>query len=141
MGGKREKTLLEFIDSIPDIRLEGFPGSEKTVFRDDNFRMDMQCVSTMTTPLARSESFQFAWANTFLPHRSPATMSGIYKSRFNYETPIPTLKPLAPKTVSGPALVPRTAPLTPDEIRDIFRNTINFEDNGRKKSKKKKRSQ
>jgi hypothetical protein len=46
MGKKFRKTLLDFIDDIPDSKLEGgFPSIRKTIWEDDNYRLDMQSVS------------------------------------------------------------------------------------------------
>jgi len=46
-GGRRKIELHEFIDSIPDAKLEGFPDSEKTLYHDRNFRLDMQGVRAL----------------------------------------------------------------------------------------------
>lgn len=37
-----------------------------------------------------------------------------------------TLQEFSPNTVSGPVWVPRTAPMTPEEIRKAFMEGINF---------------
>lgn len=44
MGRGRKKILKDFIDEIPDSKLEGLPDSETTLYKDDNLRIDMQGV-------------------------------------------------------------------------------------------------
>lgn len=47
MGKKFRKALLQFIDDIPTSKLEGgFPSYSETIFSDDNYRLDMQGVTT-----------------------------------------------------------------------------------------------
>lgn len=97
MTKNRKKSLLEFIDDIPDSKLQGFPNSPTTLFRDDNFRLDMQGI----------------------------TSKGEWNLKFqvNFRPKIKSLGPFAPNTIAGPVLVSPAAPLTPDEIRDAFRDT------------------
>ena len=48
MGKKFRKALLAFIDGIPDHKLEGgLPSIQKTLYEDDNYRLDMQNVSNV----------------------------------------------------------------------------------------------
>lgn len=44
MGRNRKKILRDFIDSIPDSKLEGFPDSQTTLYKDVDLRLDMQGV-------------------------------------------------------------------------------------------------
>lgn len=44
--GKNTKRVKEFIDSIPDSKLSAFPSSGGTIFKDQDFRLDMQGVCT-----------------------------------------------------------------------------------------------
>ena len=44
--GKGKKAAIAFIESIPDAKLEGLPTSGGTIFKDTNFRLDMQGVCT-----------------------------------------------------------------------------------------------
>jgi hypothetical protein len=46
MGRNRKKILRDFIDSIPDSKLTGFPDSQNTLYKDVDLRLDMQCVSS-----------------------------------------------------------------------------------------------
>jgi hypothetical protein len=47
MGKKFRKALLQFIDDIPTSKLEdGFPSSTRTIWNDDNYRLDMQGLTT-----------------------------------------------------------------------------------------------
>jgi hypothetical protein len=57
----------------------------------------------------------------------------------NYDPEIRSLRDSAPDTVSGPALVSRTEPIKPEEIRKIFQETIDFERKKKKKNKNKKK--
>lgn len=45
MGRNRKKILREFIDSLPDAKLEGFPDGRATLYKDVDLRLDMQGVS------------------------------------------------------------------------------------------------
>ncbi|KAF1940272.1 hypothetical protein EJ02DRAFT_406725 [Clathrospora elynae] len=40
--GKNTKKVQEFIESIPDRKLQGLPNSCGTLFKDQDFRLDMQ---------------------------------------------------------------------------------------------------
>ncbi|KAK4234579.1 hypothetical protein C8A03DRAFT_37641 [Achaetomium macrosporum] len=95
MARNRKKVLSDFIDSIPDSKLQGFPDSEKTLYFDQDLRLDMQCVTSRDQ-----------WNLQIQVNRRPKTTA---------------LRRMAGKTVAGPVLVPRTAPMTPEEIREAFR--------------------
>ncbi|KAF6822781.1 hypothetical protein CPLU01_11821 [Colletotrichum plurivorum] len=41
-GRNRGRALKSFIDEIPEAKLENFPGFQQTLHRDENFRLDMQ---------------------------------------------------------------------------------------------------
>ncbi|KAH7095636.1 hypothetical protein FB567DRAFT_543928 [Paraphoma chrysanthemicola] len=44
--GKFRTSLIDFIENIPDSKLEGgFPSITKTIYKDDNYRLDMQTVN------------------------------------------------------------------------------------------------
>jgi hypothetical protein len=43
--GKNTKRTKEFIESIPDSKLTAFPSNGGTIFKDQDFRIDMQGVS------------------------------------------------------------------------------------------------
>jgi hypothetical protein len=43
--GKNTKRVKEFIESIPDEKLTGFVTSGGTIYKDTDFRLDMQGVS------------------------------------------------------------------------------------------------
>ena len=45
MAPSLKKALKAFIDEIPAAKLENFPGSAGTLYKDDNFRLDLQGVS------------------------------------------------------------------------------------------------
>lgn len=42
--GKARKALENFIDEIPKAKLTGFPSSAGTIYRNEDFRLDMQGV-------------------------------------------------------------------------------------------------
>lgn len=47
IGNKFRKALPQFIDDIPDSKLEGgFPSSTMTIWHNDNYRLDMQGLTT-----------------------------------------------------------------------------------------------
>jgi len=55
MGKKFRKALLAFIDGIPDHKLEGgLSFIQKTLYEDDNYRLDMQNVSKFFAPSSSS---------------------------------------------------------------------------------------
>jgi hypothetical protein len=45
--GKNTKRVKEFIESIPDSKLTGFSTSGGTIFKDQDFRLDMQGVRSL----------------------------------------------------------------------------------------------
>jgi len=47
MAPSLKKALKAFIDEIPAAKLENFPGSAGTLYKDDNFRLDLQGVSVL----------------------------------------------------------------------------------------------
>ncbi|KAH7175381.1 hypothetical protein EDB81DRAFT_874234 [Dactylonectria macrodidyma] len=98
MGRGIKRDLMDFIDSIPDEKLEGFPSSQTTIFRDQNFRLDMQGI----------------------------TSSGDWNLQIqvNYSASSTSLRRIAPKTIAGPVLVSPTNPLAPDQIRAEFKRTF-----------------
>jgi hypothetical protein len=56
MGKRLRKMILKFIEDIPDSKLEGgFPSIKKTIWQDDNCRLDMQ---TLTTKAPRCWNLQ-----------------------------------------------------------------------------------
>lgn len=44
--GKNTKRVKEFIENIPDEKLTGFVESGGTIYKDEDFRLDMQGVRT-----------------------------------------------------------------------------------------------
>jgi len=48
--GKASKALKEFINGIPDSKLTGLPSSGGTIYKDTNFRLDMQGVCERVHP-------------------------------------------------------------------------------------------
>lgn len=48
--GKALKNLQAFIDSIPNAKLSGFAGDGGLIWGDQNFRLDMQGVSSSPNP-------------------------------------------------------------------------------------------
>lgn len=88
--------LFDFIDSIPDSRLTGdFSALGKTIYRDQNFRMDMQGMTT------GSKAYNV-------------------QIQVNKGTSIKTLKGFAPKSATT-LIIPVDAGWTPDEVRAKFK--------------------
>ena len=46
--GKAKKALESFINSIPDSKLTGIPTQGGTLYKDNDFRLDMQGVRSTT---------------------------------------------------------------------------------------------
>jgi hypothetical protein len=49
--GKNTKTAKQFIESIPDSKFSGFPGSGGTIYTDRDYRLDMQGVRVFVATL------------------------------------------------------------------------------------------
>ncbi|RDW61202.1 uncharacterized protein DSM5745_10700 [Aspergillus mulundensis] len=101
MGRGKKKVLSDFIDSIPDEKLEGFPDSPSTLYHDLDFRFDMQGITS-------NDEWNL-------------------QIQVNFKPKTPSLRKFAPKTVAGPVLVSRSEPLTGEEIRQALRDTVRFE--------------
>ncbi|KAI1425279.1 hypothetical protein F5Y12DRAFT_714322 [Xylaria sp. FL1777] len=98
--GKASKQLKIFIANIPDDKLKSFPSVAGTIYKDQNFRLDMQ---GLTTGKPQSYNLQI---------------------QVNKETSISTLKKVAPTTVAGPVLVPKDKTPGPDDIRKEFSDSM-----------------
>ncbi|KAF2768103.1 hypothetical protein EJ03DRAFT_274905 [Teratosphaeria nubilosa] len=79
--GKAQKALKAFIEGIPESKLTNLTKSIGTLYKDDDFRLDMQ---GMTSDDPAKHNLQV---------------------QVNNGTAISTLKKAAPKTVAGPVLV------------------------------------
>ncbi|KAM4054418.1 hypothetical protein HRG_012463 [Hirsutella rhossiliensis] len=91
--GKASKALKTFIEGIPDNKLQDITDGEHTIFKDTDFRLDMQ---GKTSGDPQSYNLQV---------------------QINNETTISTLKKEKGKTVST-ALVPIDGTWSPQEIRN-----------------------
>ncbi|KAF6800997.1 hypothetical protein CSOJ01_12093 [Colletotrichum sojae] len=95
-GRNRGRALKSFIDEIPEAKLENFPGSQQTLYRDENFRLDMQGMTS-------NDEWNL-------------------QIQVNYKPKITSLNELAPDTVAGPVLVSKAALLTADhQIQAAFK--------------------
>ncbi|KAJ4129734.1 hypothetical protein NW754_004018 [Fusarium falciforme] len=91
--GKGGKALKNFIESIPDDKINGFTDGEHALYSNTHYRLD----------------------NRGLASGDPKIHN--LQVRVNRETTISTLKREAGKTVAT-ALVPKAGDWTPDMIRD-----------------------
>ncbi|RTE85291.1 hypothetical protein BHE90_000039 [Fusarium euwallaceae] len=106
----RKDIIHNFIDNIPDDKLENAISNTKVLLKDDNFHLDMQ---GKTSDGQLNLQIQCV--------KQPATKS---------------LKKWAKQTVSGPAFVAKDEPLDADAIRQVFRDTIvNFNDTSQQRGK------
>ncbi|KAK8034619.1 hypothetical protein PG993_009614 [Apiospora rasikravindrae] len=78
-----KKLVTKFIDDIPDEKLQGFRTSPGLIWRDVNFRLNMQGLTT-----AGEHNLQI---------------------QVNNATSVTTLKPLAPNTIAGPVFVAQSS--------------------------------
>ncbi|KAF7297606.1 hypothetical protein MKEN_01383500 [Mycena kentingensis (nom. inval.)] len=109
MPGKARKALNAFLNGIPAEKLTGLPTNAGTIHKDNNFRLDMQGMSTekkdkdgnVTEPAKHNIQIQV-----------------------NNETSISTLKKSKGRTVAGPSLVPRDAPWDAETVRADLKNKI-----------------
>ncbi|KAF8448151.1 hypothetical protein BGX38DRAFT_1093445 [Terfezia claveryi] len=90
--GKASKALREFINGIPDNKINPPPGAAGTIVSDENFRLDMQGLTS-----GKPQKFNL-------------------QVQINSQTSISTIKKLAPKTVAT-YLTPTDNPGTPAQIR------------------------
>ncbi|KAK0749881.1 hypothetical protein B0T18DRAFT_427932 [Schizothecium vesticola] len=88
--GKAAKALKAFIMDIPDSTLAALPTLGGTIHSDDNFRLDMQGMTT----------------------------AGEHNLQVSISTS--TLKMVSPATVAGPVLVPNENPWCAAEIREML---------------------
>ncbi|KAI8652736.1 hypothetical protein NCS57_01338600 [Fusarium keratoplasticum] len=93
-----KKLLAEFIEDIPDGKLLEFSDTPGPIYKEQNFRLDLQGKTT-----AGGWNLQI---------------------QVNREAETKRLRALAPKTISGPVLVTLEANMTPEEIRQEFRNKV-----------------
>ncbi|KAF8800115.1 hypothetical protein BYT27DRAFT_7200626 [Phlegmacium glaucopus] len=92
--GKAKKYLDEFIAEIPADKLTGFPTSAGTIYKNENYRLDMQGMNKDKTH------------NLQIQANNGATT--------------PSVKKLAPKTVAGPVHCKSDA--DPETVRKAFMN-------------------
>ncbi|KAK3897085.1 hypothetical protein C8A05DRAFT_20078 [Staphylotrichum tortipilum] len=96
--GGLEPRVRNFIDYIPDSKLSGFPNLPTTLYKDVDLRLDMQGITS-------NDEWNI-------------------QIQVNFGCKTTSLRPFAPTTVAGPALVSRTASLSLEEIRAILRATM-----------------
>ncbi|KAK0612609.1 hypothetical protein B0T17DRAFT_620765 [Bombardia bombarda] len=105
---KPTKRIEEFIDDIPDYKLEGLRDTPGTIYCNIDFRVDMQGLTTGN----RDWNLQI---------------------QVNKKCSIPSVRKLAPRTVAGPVLVSRKNPITPEEIRQAFKDSLDLDVAAKKK--------
>ncbi|RMJ16608.1 hypothetical protein CDV36_003735 [Fusarium kuroshium] len=106
----RKQVLCNFIDSIPDHKLENAISNTKVLTQDGNFHLDMQGKTT----------------NGQLNLQIQCVKRPETKSFNEWST----------ETVSGPAFVATDEPLDGDAIRQVFKDTIvDFNDTSQQRGK------
>ncbi|KAK8855748.1 hypothetical protein PGQ11_011660 [Apiospora arundinis] len=95
-----KKFILNFIDSIPDEKLQGFRLEPGTLHADDNFRLNMQGLTSST----REYNLQI---------------------QINFKVKITSLKIYAPKTIAGPAAGQTAANKKGVDKNNVNRNGVN----------------
>lgn len=98
MGKGSIKLLGEFIDGIPDEKLQYFSDTPGLIYKERNFRLDMQGKTTSG-----------GWNLQIQVNRGATTKN---------------LRAIAPKTIAGPVIITLETYMTPDEIRQEFRAKI-----------------
>ncbi|KAF7297617.1 hypothetical protein MKEN_01384700 [Mycena kentingensis (nom. inval.)] len=109
MPSKARKALNAFLDDIPAEKLTGLPMNAGTIHKDDDFRLDMQ---GMTTEKKDKEG------NITEPAKHNIQI------QVNNETSISTLKKSKGSTVAGPSLVPRDDPWDAETLRADLKDKI-----------------
>jgi hypothetical protein len=123
--GKNTKRVAAWIEDIKDDKFTAFPSKTSNIYKDTNFRLDMQGVCNklfLRSALTPSVKDCACCACSLT---SPEYMtSGTPKNynlqvQINNETTITSLKKMAPQTVTF-ALVPEDMSMTPRQIKDAL---------------------
>ena len=103
--GRREKEAMAFIDSIPDSKLTGLPqNTSTTIFKDKNFRLDMQGVCRCMALL----SLVLTTVCKQMTSSSPKQHN--LQVQVNYQTTITSLQEFSPDSCAKVL-----APMVPNE--------------------------
>ncbi|KAJ7217077.1 hypothetical protein GGX14DRAFT_601928 [Mycena pura] len=115
----KARTALKDFDDLPDDKLEALPTLPGTIYKDTNFRLDMQ---GMTTPVTEKRNKQVVVIE-------PAKHN--LQIQVNKNTTVSTLKKAVPNTVAGPILVPSDAPCTSTTDLPVPRGKSDEQEDGR----------
>ncbi|KAF9651928.1 hypothetical protein BDM02DRAFT_444822 [Thelephora ganbajun] len=96
--GKATKALKEFIASIPESKLTGFPTRSGEIWSTTEFRLDMQGMTSN-----REFNLQI---------------------QANRQAKITSVRGLAPQTVAGPVLVGEHEAVTAEQVRQRLSNSM-----------------
>jgi len=96
--GKATKAVKEFIENIPAAKLTGFPTASGQIWKDKNFRLDMQGMTS-----DRKFNLQI---------------------QANKDAKLTSVRDISPQTVAGPVLIGEHETVTAEEVRQKFRDKI-----------------
>jgi hypothetical protein len=118
--GKFTDLLKDFIESIPDAKLTGFPTQAGPIWKNSEFRLDMRGVRGGYWPMVRYSLRE--------SHRSkrPSVLVGQMTTdgKFNLQiqankgAKATSIRKFAPRTAAGPVIVGQDAPA--EEVRNMF---------------------
>ena len=111
-----QKELKAFIKSIPSSKLRNLSDERGTIYDDENFRLDMQGVRS----LSLTSRFRF---HLRFGHQINNDGSHNLQIQANSQAKIRAIRQFAPRTVAGPVFVKDGIP-TPAKIREMFIESI-----------------
>lgn len=120
--GKASDALTDFIDDIPAGRLTGLPTNPGTIYSTDDFRLDMQGVSSIPGSENLRQEANCCLQLTTATKNQPQAHN--LQIQVNKQTKVKQLQKLAPATVAGPVLVPVKNPLDAETVRSKFKASM-----------------
>lgn len=120
--GKASNILAEFIDEIPASSLTGLPTSGRTIYTTDDFRLDMQGVSSIPRPQNLPQKANCCFQLTTASKKQPQAHN--LQIQANKQSSIKQISKMAPATVAGPVLVPVKDPWDAETVRAKFKASM-----------------
>ena len=126
--GKANKALTEFLDNIPDSKLTGISETPGTLWNDENFRLDLQGVSTVSyyiLPKLIALLASLAYTrNHWLQMTSGTPKKFNLQVQINKQSPITSLKTLASggkNTTVATVIAPVSPEMSATKLRDALK--------------------
>lgn len=116
--GKNTRLCKAFVESIPAEKLSGFVTNTGTIFSDNDWRLDMQGVSTRD-PMGFASSMVLTTGQMTSDKPSQHNL----QIQINKQTSITSLKKHAPKSVAT-LIVPADGSMSAEQVRQGLINAI-----------------